>query len=258
MLRTMEGDPRLASAFAALKQDAEREGLLGNGKDWQGAPRVVTYERAIARAGPAPGPEHLTRLLGRLVDVSREQEASTGSTRLPMAPWSLLRTGALALSEAHCAQWSATHRVALPLSREASVRQRPVGGPVAVLLGREVGHPLSRRMRSPRLLFGTPAEAALRVAASASQAGHRNATSASGVPRLTVNLDAPEGRSGGGDGGGGGGDGGGGGGGDGGGGGGGVAPQLLLCGVQVEVTAHGGGGASGRSRGGRPALQVVP
>ena len=130
MLRSMEGDPRLASAFAALKQDAERAGLLGNGADWQGAPRAVTYERAIARIGPAPAPEHLSQMLGRLVDVSR-QEADRGGTRLPMAPWSLLRTGPLALTEARSAQWSATHRVVLPSSREASVRLRPVGGPVA-------------------------------------------------------------------------------------------------------------------------------
>ena len=89
IMRTLEGDPRLARAFSALKQDAEAAGLLGSSCDWQGNSRPSTYEQAITRVGAAPEPAHLQRLLGRLVDFSRDQARS--ATRLPSAPWSLLR-----------------------------------------------------------------------------------------------------------------------------------------------------------------------
>ena len=64
-------------------------------------------------------------------------------------PSSLLRTGSLALSNEHCAQWSMEHRRALPMSSEVSGRLRPVGGPLAFAAARAVGHRISSRMRSP-------------------------------------------------------------------------------------------------------------
>ena len=158
ILRLLEHDPRLASAFAALRADAESAGLLGCSLDWHGATRPSTYERAIRRLGAPPDPAQLSHLLSHLVDLTRSSAASAlGASHLPSAAWSLLRGGALALAppistaRTQTAQWSALYRQPVATSTDVAVRRRSVhsgGGRVASLAARERGVRLPvRRMR---------------------------------------------------------------------------------------------------------------
>lgn len=76
VLRHLEGDPRLARSFEALRADAEALGLLGTTVNWTGTRRLLGYDQAVHRLGEAPPPSQLLSLLTRLVDFSRLQARS--------------------------------------------------------------------------------------------------------------------------------------------------------------------------------------
>ena len=86
ILRMLEADPRLSTAFDALRADAEAAGLLGSRIDWTGARRPASYAHAAHRLGAPPDAAQLSQLLSRVVDFSSAREPT--ASRLPSAAWS--------------------------------------------------------------------------------------------------------------------------------------------------------------------------